>query len=96
MKNKQIIASLILLLLSGCTSLSLEGAHTSHPFAGPPFGPKSEEDSLNSVNACAQREKGRYYLEQCVGYKIGDGGFFGPRLIYTARAGVRWRIGGEK
>jgi hypothetical protein len=78
--------------LTGCTSLSLDASHTSHPFAGPPFGPASEEDSLNSISACLQREARGWYAEQCLGYKIGDGGFYGPRLIYTARAGMKWRL----
>jgi hypothetical protein len=36
---------------SGCANYAtLELAHTSHPFALPPFGDRTEEDSLDRVN----------------------------------------------
>lgn len=86
------IAISLLLTCSGCTSVSVQLEHISHPFAGPPFGPTTEEDSLNQPQVCAAREEQRWYVEHCVGYKLGDGGFYGPRLTYTARVGRRWGL----
>jgi hypothetical protein len=88
----RLIAIVFLIVTSGCTSITTELAHTSHPFAGPPFGPVSEEDSLNSLNLCAQRERSRWYIEQCVGYVYTDGGFFGPKLIWQGRIGRKWSL----
>lgn len=74
--------------LTGCSSLQVELEHTSHPFAGPPFGPTSEEDSLNTVNVIARRQTGSVYAEMGLGYKTNDGGFHGPELTFTSRVGV--------
>lgn len=88
-----IAALLSVVLMSGCTYATVELRHTSHPFAGPPFGPKSEEDSLNTANACAGRSKAGIFLEHCLGYKLSDGGFYGPEVTYDVRAGVRFEWG---
>lgn len=84
-----VLFTVLCLLSCACTYTKIEGEHISHPFAGPPFGDKSEEDSLNQVNGCAGTERMRWYTELCVGYVIGNGGFVGPRLTTTVRAGFR-------
>lgn len=86
---KSLTALALLLFLSGCSSLSAEWMHVSHPLLGPPFGPKTEEDSLNVLNACAEKHKGVMYVESCLGYQMADGGFYGDDFIYTMRVGVR-------
>lgn len=78
-----------LLLSAGCTSLSAEYQHVSHPLIGPPFGPRGEEDSLDVLNGCAEKAKGKFYAEMCLGYRLRDKGFYGDDFIYTARFGVR-------
>lgn len=84
-------------ILSGCASIVPdavrgEWSHTSHVFAGPPFGPKYEEDSLDTANVIARWQNGRLYSEIGVGYKLADGGFFGPDLTFTSRIGVElWK-----
>lgn len=86
-----ILLLLILVLInmcSGCTGMRVEVEHTSHPLAGPPFGPRSEEDSLNTINVVKRVEKGRFYAEGGLGYKFDDGGFYGPPLTATVRVGV--------
>jgi hypothetical protein len=86
----------LLPLLQGCANYGrVELEHVSHPFAGPPFGPRNEEDSLDQLNACLGME-GDFYLEACSGYVIGNGGFFGPRLTFTARVGKRFDFGGRQ
>jgi hypothetical protein len=89
---KKILTAVLLLSLSGCSYLTTELRHTSHPTAGKPFGPRTEEDSLNTVNACAGRETGAWFIEQCLGYKLTDGGFYGPQLTYDLRVGRKWQL----
>lgn len=82
------------LSLAGCVNYgSLEMAHSSHPFAGEPFGDRTEEDSFNRANACIGHDNSSgWYAESCLGYKIGDGGFYGPRLTFDGRVGRRFRF----
>lgn len=86
MRALMILAATI--ALSGCTSLRAEWEHTSHPFAGEPFGPANEEDVLDTANLIARRQSGRFYTEAGLGWKLADGGFYGPELTFTYRAGV--------
>lgn len=76
--------------LSGCanTQYRAEWEHVSHPFAGEPFGPSSEEDWLDQLNVCSQKRYGRIYGDACLGYRVNDGGFYGPRLTGSVRVGV--------
>jgi hypothetical protein len=82
--------------LTGCAGLPgavlIEGEHVSHPTVGPPMGDASAEDSLNQLNALAEWRDGGAYLVTGLGYRIGDGGFYGPRLTFTARAGYRFPV----
>jgi hypothetical protein len=84
------------LLLQGCAMspdlVRAEEEHTSHPLAGPPFGSKSEEDSLDALNLIARWNAGAWYAETGLGYRIGDGGFYGPRLTFTSRVGREFRV----
>jgi hypothetical protein len=85
---------LVLFGLSGCANYAtLEVAHTSHRFAGPPFNDRSNEDSLDRLNACVGRERSGWYAEGCLGYKYRDGGFFGPKVSFDARIGRRFSFG---
>lgn len=95
MNTSKIGALLLLVSLAGCTSISAELMHVSHPLKGPPFGPVTEEDSLDVLNACGERKRGRMFVEMCLGYRLTDGGFYGDDFIYTARFGVRKELGRE-
>lgn len=85
----KLLALSAILLISGCTSLSGEISHISHPLRGPPFGPITEEDSLEVAQLCARRESKRFFVENCLGYRLTDGGFYGDDFIYSGRFGVR-------
>ena len=83
--------------LSGCavaerycdrSQLAAESSHTSHPSAGWPNGPSNEEDSLDVVGLKGRCERGRVYIETGLGYKLRDGGFYGPEDVFTINAGV--------
>lgn len=68
-------------------SVRTEYEHVSHLTAGPPFGPKSEEDSLNQLSVIGRCSNGRAYAEIGIGYQLSDGGFYGPDEIFTGRVG---------
>lgn len=88
-------------LLSGCSTvgrvcdeiqINEEYEHVSHPLAGYPFGEAVEEDALHTLNTIGRCSMGRTYIEGGLGYKIRDGGFYGPDLTGTLRVGVNlWK-----
>lgn len=86
------------LLMTGCASLPdavrLEWQHVSHPLAGPPFGPTTAEDSLDQLNALAKWQQDGWYYEAGFGWKVTDGGMYGPRLMFTSRIGREIRVRG--
>lgn len=89
------------LLAGGCASvgrvcdeiqINEEYEHVSHPLAGWPFGAKGEEDALHQLNTIGRCTRGRTYVEGAIGYKLTDGGFYGPDLTGTLRVGVNlWK-----
>jgi hypothetical protein len=86
----------MLIFLNGCASVQPTGLqtywnHTSHPLAGPPFGPTHEEDSLDTANVDLIWERKSWFLELGVGYKLADGGFYGPKLTGNVRTGYRFK-----
>lgn len=93
---KRILVLTMCLMSTGCaltnhcdrTSIRLEYEHVSHPLAGRPFGPEREEDSLNHVGPIGRCDVGRVYTELTLGYKLADGGFYGPKLTGGVRVGV--------
>lgn len=90
---KSIILIVTSALLSGCLSMpdrvDAGWTHDSHPLLGRPFGPKEEEDTLDTLGVRAAWHRGRYYMEMGAGRKMGDGGFYGDdRVVFTSRVGV--------
>ena len=79
---------------TGCTSMTAEYEHISHPFAGWPFGPQSEEDTLDQLNLCLVKrgdgDRFAVYGASCLGYRLTDGGFYGPSLTGGFKAGVEF------
>lgn len=83
--------TIILMLIvscGGCTTVSVDTMHVSHPLRGAPFGPASEEDTLDVIGVTARREFGKLYIEHSLQYRYIDGGFYGDDFIYTGRVGV--------
>lgn len=92
-----IFATLVALLATGCSSLlpnaaRVEIEHVSHPMAGPPFGPRNEEDALSQLNILVRWQQSAWYAESGLGYKLEDSGMYGPRLTFTARVGREIRF----
>ena len=87
------LCALCMFAMSGCANYGrVELEHVSHPFAGFPVSPRTDEDALNQFNVCLGNDRG-WFAEACTGYVIGDSGFFGPRLSFTARVGKRFNFG---
>lgn len=91
----KVSAGIVCLLLAGCGSVPIcdkqsvrtEYEHVSHLTAGPPFGPQDEEDSLDQISIIGRCSRGRTYAEMGIGYRLTDGGFYGPDEIFTGRVG---------
>lgn len=87
-----IIAVALLLVVSGCASLHPDAGrvywgHVSHPQVGPPFGQRHEEDSLDTLNAALVWRDGAWFVETGLGWKLVDGGVYGPDLVFSSRIG---------
>jgi hypothetical protein len=63
--------------------------HVSHPDVGPPFGPRSEEDTLDTLSCKLERSSDRFYVEVGLGYRLAEGGFYGSDFIFMSSAGVK-------
>jgi hypothetical protein len=89
----QLAVLAIAVTLAGCASgVRLEAEHVSHPFAGRPFSDRTEEDSLTQVNALLEWQRHGWFIESGLGYRVRDGGFYGPPLTFTVRAGRRFEL----
>jgi hypothetical protein len=82
------IALIAAVSAAGCTTVSVDTMHVSHPLKGTPFGPANEEDTLDVIGVTARKEFGRMYIEHSLQYRYIDGGFYGDDFIYTGRVGV--------
>lgn len=89
---KPTILAAAALALSGCMSMpdrvDAGWEHNSHPLLGPPFGPKNEEDWLDTLGLRCSWHKDRYYLELGLSQQLTDSGFYGDGFIFTSRVGV--------
>lgn len=93
----------VAVLATGCaaiapTSARLELEHVSHPLIGWPVD-QQREDGVSQANALLRWQRGRFFVEQGLGYNLegaNGGGFEGPALTYTGRVGVEFRLGGAR
>jgi len=69
-----------------------EVEHISHPLAGWPVSAKDTEDSLSTLNVVGRWTRGNFYVENGVGYKLTDGGFYGPKVTFVSRVGYEWKL----
>jgi hypothetical protein len=92
MRKRLMVLIAVTLIQPACSYLKVEAEHVSHPTAGPPFGPRNQEDSINQINACLGSDDGQTYYESCLGYQVRDGGFYGPPLTFSARVGRRFNL----
>lgn len=96
---KRMTLLLLVCLLTGCAAaptLRVELEHISHPLAGWPVErQKWSEDDVTQANALLHWERGGWYADAGIGYNLqgrNGGGFYGPALTGTVRAGKEWRV----
>jgi hypothetical protein len=92
-----LIMALLIGAVSGCAAMPdailAETEHVSHPFAGWPVSPADTEACLSQVSVLGEWNRGRAYMVQGLGYKLGDcPSFYGPKVTYTFRVGYRFPI----
>lgn len=63
--------------------------HVSHPRKGEPFGPATEEGTIDSVGATCRWERGRLFMESGLSYMWPDSDLYGDDLLYNGRIGVK-------
>lgn len=92
---------MLIATLTGCahvpaavipTAIRTEIEHVSHPLVGWPISARNNEDALSTVNVVARWTRGSFYVENGLGYKLKDSGFYGPDLTYVGRIGYEWRL----
>jgi hypothetical protein len=94
-----LVMLLVFWLLGGCASTyKLEVEHISHPMVGPPFEGADQEDAVTQLVGLAGwgGVGSGPYVEAGLGANLrgsNGGGFYGPPLTFTARAGYVWRTG---
>lgn len=86
------LAVMMLIALTGCSlapdRVSQGWTHVSHPLKGFPFGPSTEEDTLDVADIECEWKRGRYTVELSLGYQLADGGFAGDDFIFRSRVAV--------
>ncbi len=87
------IPALILaaLSLTGCATVLIEAEHISHPGAGWPVGPASDESQLTQGNFILRWKKGAFYMDAGLGVKLYERhprDFVGPKVTGTVRLGA--------
>lgn len=95
--STKLIVAILPLLLSGCVltapqHVAAEWHHASFPLAGQPFGPKEEEDALDTLGLAARWEFGRVYFDAGLGHRVRDAGFSNDRnstLVYSGKVGFK-------
>lgn len=93
MMNRILVVAMALVALSGCSAVPRSAdcgwSHVSHPLLGPPFGPTTEEDSLDTAGCRARWENGKAFMETGLSYRLKDGGFYGDDFIFESRVGIK-------
>lgn len=94
---RSVIAASILALLQACAVVPAPDTcfanydHVSHPLLGKPFGPESEEGTIDSVGTTCrwERKQGRVFFESGLSYMWPDSDLYGDDLLFNSRVGVK-------
>lgn len=90
-----LMATLTLLMLQGCAVVPAPDMcfasydHVSHPRLGPPFGPETEEGTIDSIGTSCRWERGRVFFESGLSYMVPDSDLYGDDFLYNGRIGVK-------
>lgn len=89
------MALLTLATLSGCAVVPSPDQcfanydHVSHPLQGEPFGPKTEEGTIDSVGGTCRWERGRMFFESGLSYSWPDSDLYGDDLLFNSRVAIK-------
>lgn len=92
---KRVMALLALATLQACAVVPSPNTcfanydHVSHPLLGPPFGPETEEGTIDSVGGTCRWERGRVFFESGLSYKWPDSDLYGDDLLFNSRVAVK-------
>ena len=79
--------------LSGCVTMPKEClvdvTHISHPTLGPPFGPESEEGTIDSFGSSCRWEADKLLAEMGLAYKIPDSDLYGNDFIFIGKVAYK-------
>lgn len=63
--------------------------HLSHPLQGPPFGPDTEEGTIDTVGGTCRWEKGRVFVESGLSYLWPGSDLYGDDLLFNSRVAFK-------
>ncbi len=63
--------------------------HVSHPLLGVPFGPETEEGTIDSIGTTCRWDHGRVFLESGLSYMIPDSDLYGDDFLFNSRIAVK-------
>lgn len=92
---KRVVALLALATLQACATVPSPNAcfvnydHVSHPLQGQPFGPKTEEGTIDSIGGTCRWEKGRVFIESGLSYMWPDSDLYGDDLLFNSRVAYK-------
>lgn len=92
---KRVLALLALATLQACavvpapTTCFASYDHVSHPLLGAPFGPETEEGTIDSVGTTCRWERGRVFLESGLSYMVPDSDLYGDDLLFNSRVAIK-------
>lgn len=90
-----VLAAAALLALQACAVVPAPDTcfanydHTSHPLLGKPFGPESEEGTIDSIGGTCRWERGRVFFESGLSYMWPDSDLYGDDLLFNSRVAVK-------
>lgn len=83
----------IAIALGGCSVMPKECmvdiTHISHPTLGPPFGPESEEGTIDSTGTSCRWEANRLIGEMGLSYKIPNSDLYGNDFIFIGKVAYK-------
>jgi hypothetical protein len=96
-----IVCALAALPLTGCITtppneVFLSYDHLSHPLLGPPFGPATDEGTLDTVGVTARWVRGKAFVETGLSYVVPGGDLYGDDFLFNGRVGYRLFGKGDK
>lgn len=93
--TRTLVSVVAALLVQGCATMLAPDTcfanydHISHPLQGKPFGPVTEEGTIDSVGTTCRWERGRVFLESGLSYMVPDSDLYGDDFLFNSRIAVK-------